>query len=243
VVAAIGDFYNEKALSVLQAVLRAERNPEIVIAGLKGLAGYDTPEVHSLLLSFLHTNSFRNELADASISAMKSAEDIAFLDPLVTKLKSHGSNFTSRGFAAAIEAVAVLGHDHERKSATREFVASYVEDKRERVRVSALNALGTLGDPGAFPLLDRFAGAAQDTPERKAAEKALAALHEGQKPSEELKALRTEVLELKKANRETQATLDELSKKFKASGVTAKGQPSGKPRTKRENLSSPKQAD
>ena len=139
--------------------------------------------------------------------------------------------------------MALLGHEQERKSATREFLASYVDDQRERVRVSALNSLGNLGDAGALPVLDRFAGAAQESTERKAAEKAILALREGQKQSEELKTLRTEVLDLKKASRETQATLDELSKKFKASAGSAKTQPSGKSRTKRENLSSPKQSD
>ena len=80
VVAAVGDFYNENALAALRVVLHTERNPEVIMAALKGFAGYGTPEVHSLLLSYLNTNSFRNELAEASILSMRAAVDVAFLD-------------------------------------------------------------------------------------------------------------------------------------------------------------------
>ncbi len=56
--------------------------------------------------------------------------------------------------------------------------------------------------------------AAKDSPERKAAEKAIANLRADKKPSENLRDLRNEVVGLQKENRELRQSVDDLKKKF-----------------------------
>ncbi|MCL5099302.1 MAG: hypothetical protein M1608_17555, partial [Candidatus Omnitrophica bacterium] len=83
-------------------------------------------------------------------------------------------------------------------------------------RLAAINALGVLADPKAAAVLQTFASAAKDSPERKAAESALAAVQAAQKPADELKYLRDEVLNLQKTSRELREEIQTLKKQFEA---------------------------
>jgi aminopeptidase N len=221
VVADIGEFYNEKALASAQATANTERNPDIIAAALKGIGPYPNPEVEKTLLYFLNTNSFRNELSDSAIAAIRSADDPVFLRAVIQRVNSNGKNFTSRGLAQALETVAFLMQDRENKEGPRKFLLSYIYDPRERVRLGAIAALGILGDSGALPVLQRFAEATTESPERTAAEKAILALRENRKQSDDLKTLREEVLDLKKQSRETQTKLEQVSKKVEATKAAA----------------------
>ncbi len=83
--------------------------------------------------------------------------------------------------------------------------------------MAALAALGTLEDPRAIPVLEKFTSAAKESPERQAAEKALETLRAAKKPADDLRDLRNEVLELQKKDREMHKELEELKKKLGAS--------------------------
>ena len=89
-------------------------------------------------------------------------------------------------------------------------------DLMERVRLAAITALGTLEDPRALAVVETFTTLAADRPEKAAADKALEKLRAARKPSDDLKALRTEVLDLQKSNRELKKDLDTLKKKLEA---------------------------
>ncbi|MFA6563709.1 MAG: hypothetical protein WCV00_17530, partial [Verrucomicrobiia bacterium] len=98
----------------------------------------------------------------------------------------------------------------------RDFLAGFLNHKREHFQVTAIKALGTLEDPKAIALLETFASASKETAQQKEAEKAIAALRAVNKPSDNLKDLRQEMLDVKKENQRLSKELAEVKKKLDA---------------------------
>src|SRR5207253_10941437 len=153
----------------------------------------------------------------AAISAMRLQDDPSYVSPLLESLARREPDFTSFGFGQGLSAVAYLARNEEKKQAVREFLIHYVDHKKRSIQRASLTALGTLGDPEAIAVLDKFATASKDSPERGIAERTVAELRAGRKPVDDFKNLRQEVLDLEKANRELRKELDDLKKKLDAS--------------------------
>jgi HEAT repeat protein len=153
-------------------------------------------------------------LADAAINAMRAQDDPGYLAPLKETLQQNEPAFTTGGFARGLENLAWLARNQEKKDAVREFLVGYVNSKKQRVQLATINALGTLGDPKAIAVLEKFTTAKKESPERVAAEKSLTSLRDTKKPSAELGTLRSEVLNLQKENRELRKEFDELKKRL-----------------------------
>lgn len=240
----IAAFYRDSAYQSALTTLGKEKNPDIVATAIRSLSGYAKPEVHDRLIEFLHSESFHNELADAAIGAMRSQDDPAYVAPIMETLKQKEAAFTSRGFGQSLGAVAYLARNDDKKDSVREFLMGYVNSRKRSLQRAALAGLGTLGDPQAIPVLDRFAQAAKDSPERSTAERALVDLRAGRKPVDDFKNLRQEVLDLEKANRELRKELDTLKKKVEAAGRADGGGPSGSKGktspTKKSSVTAPK---
>ncbi len=217
VLAGLGGFYNPTACAAARRALDSEKNPAILAAAIGNLACYPSPETRQLLLQFLDSNSYRNEIADAAIAAMRLQDDPVFLPPLLEALSKREADFTSSGFAQALETLAYLGRNEEKKEPVREFLLPRLNDKKRTVQLAAINALGILGDTKAIAALQTFATAAKGAPEQTAAERAVARLRAGRKPVDDFKNLRQEVLDLQKANRDLRKELDDLKKKLEAS--------------------------
>lgn len=217
VVRAIGGFYRDEAYESLQSVLAEEKNPDIQARALQSLSLYGKPEVREVLLRHLNTPSYRNLLTETAIRAMRQLDDTSYIGPIREALTSREPDFTSTGIGSTLDTLAYLSRNEEKKDEIREFIARFARDKRRGIARSALSALGTLEDPKAIPLLETFAGANKQSPERAAAESAMAALRAGRKPSDNLRELRNEVLELQKANRELRKEFEELRKKLDTS--------------------------
>src|SRR5207249_1666327 len=115
----IGGFYRETAYETTRKTLEAERNPDILSAAIRALGGYGKPEVQEALLKFLNSESYRNELADAAIAAMRSQDDPAYLAPLLDSLSKREGEFTSRGFGQGLSALAYLARNEEKKDRVR----------------------------------------------------------------------------------------------------------------------------
>ncbi|PYJ81924.1 MAG: hypothetical protein DME22_20015, partial [Verrucomicrobia bacterium] len=92
----------------------------------------------------------------------------------------------------------------------------YLNHQKRSIALAAINALGALGDPKAVAVLEKFATASKESPERTAAERAVADLRAGRKPVDDFKNLRDEVLDLQKQNRELRKELEDLKKKVEA---------------------------
>ncbi|HKS36989.1 MAG TPA: M1 family aminopeptidase [Verrucomicrobiae bacterium] len=215
----IGGFYRESALAAAKQVLEKEKNPVIVAGAIRQLGAYGSSAASENLLRYLNSTSFRNELADAAVDAIRAQDNPAFLEPLIKTLDEREAQFTSSGFNDGLRTVAWLARQEERKDAPREFLMKRLTHPKERARIAAINALGTLGDSRALAALETFARASKDTPERRAAEAAIPKLRDAKKPGEELGSLRQEVLDLQKTGRELRKELDDLKKKIEATAV------------------------
>jgi len=235
----IGGFYKTTAFEAARQNLESEKNPEILATSIRALGGYSQTEVRPVLLKYLDSQSFRNELAVAAISAMRSQDDPSYVSPLLESLGRRESDFTSFGFGQGLSAVAYLARNDEKKQAVREFLIRYLDHKKRSIQRASLTALGTLGDPEAIAVLNKFATAAKDSPERSAAERAVTELRAGRKPVDDFKNLRQEVLDLEKANRDLRKELDDLKKKIDASRP-----PPPEPQTKKKKpvANAPKQS-
>ena len=208
--------YGEKSCQAALKFALEEKNPDIKAVALTALGAYAKPEIRERLLGALQTESFRNVLADAAIKAMRAQEEPHYLEPVRAALKGTEESFTTYGFGQGLEALGWLGRNEEKKDALREFVAPYVNSKKKRIRLSAMAALGMLGDPKASALLETFTTGPKESPERAVAEKAFANLRETRKPAVELGTLRGEVLSLQRENRELRKDFEDLKKKFEA---------------------------
>jgi aminopeptidase N len=228
VLTCLGGFYNETACAAARRALDSEKNPAILAAAIRNLACYASPETRQLLLQFLESNSYRNEVADAAIAAMRSQDDPAFLPTLLEALSKREADFTSSGFGQGLETLAYLARSEEKKDPARQFLLRHLNDKKRTVQLAAINALGTLGDTKAVAALQTFATAAKGAPEQTAAERAVAQLRAGRKPVDDFKNLRQEVLDLQKANRDLRKDVDDIKKKLDA----AASNPAPPPRKK-----------
>jgi aminopeptidase N len=217
VIASLGGFFHEKVHTAKQAHLGVEKNPDIQSEAIGGLGAYPNAEVRETLLKFLNTTSYRNTLAVAAVRAMRSANDLAYIGPLQQNLRERARDYTSRGFASALDALALLarGRD-EHVNGVREFLVGYVNDPRRPVRVGALTALGTLEDQRAVPVLTKFNQAFTGSPEQRAATNALRRIITSQRAVEGLGELRTTVLELQKENTQLRQDFKTLEKKLDA---------------------------
>jgi aminopeptidase N len=214
---AIGGFYADKAFAAAREILREEKNPDILAAVLRNFGGYAKPEVRQELLKFLDSQSYRNELAGAAISALRLQDDPSGIAPLLETLSRREADFTSRGFAQGLETLAYLARNEEKKDKVRDFLVARVNDKRRSVQLASLNALGALGDSTALGVLEKYATASKASPQRDMAERAVASLRAGRKPVDDFKNLRQEVLDLQKENRELRKDMEDLKRKVEAS--------------------------
>ena len=229
VASALGGFYHDSARIAAGAMLEREKNPAILAAALRSLGDYNAPEVPVLLTKYLQSDSFRNELADAAISAIQSQDDPAYINPLLATLRERERAFRTGGFVSGLHTVAYLARNEEKKDAVRDFLVSYVNHKNQTIATAALEALGTLGDPRAIAVLQNFASA-RNGPEKAAAAQSLSTLRSARKPVDDFKNLRQEVLDLEKANRELRQDLEEIKKQLPVkTNAPTKASPKPKP--------------
>lgn len=212
----IADFYRDAAYADALRVLNTEKNPDILKEAIRSLGGYSKPEVRDQLLKYLNSESYRNSLADAAIAAIRSQDDPAFIAPLTDTLSKREAAFTSGGFGLGLDALAHLARNEENKDAIRQFLTGHVNSPKETVQLAAINALGTLGDPKAIAVVEKFATAGKESPAQSNSEAVVTRLRAERKPADEFKNLRGEVLGLEKQNRELRKDLDDLKKKVEA---------------------------
>ena len=234
VASSIGAFYRKETFDTALASAAKEKNPEIVGSYLRSLAMSDRPEVAEYLIRMLDSKSYRNSLMDSAIGAMRNSESSQYLEPLKSALQRHEKELSTSTLVRGINALAYLARNEDKKESVRQFVIGYVNDPRHSVQLSAINSLGVLGDVRAIPALESFASAAKESSERDAAEKALGALRATQKPSDSLREVRGEILELQKQNRDLRQELNTVKKKMEAgstppnkSGTPVRPKPAG----------------
>lgn len=216
-----GGFYREAACELARKTLESEKNPDIIASALGTLGAYPRPEVKTALLKYLNSQSFHNHLAGAAIGAMRAQDDAAYIEPLRETLVRREAEFESRTLSQGLGALAWLARRQDNKDAVRELILRHANHSRKPVQLAALAALGTLEDTRALPVLEKFAAASKESPERIAAEKSIAAINAARKAPAELGELRNELLSLQKDNRELKKEFEALKKKFEATPARA----------------------
>ena len=208
-------FYRDTVLTSTREALRTERNPDVLRELILTLGTYTDPAIPATLLTYLRSDSFRNILAEAAIEAMRAQDDPSFITPLLETLQTREAAFTSDGFATGLGVLAHLARHAEDREAVRTFLARQTYHPKSRVKRAALAALGTLGDPKALAVVETFTRAGQESPERKAAQDAVAKLRAARRPADEFRALRDEVLGFRKEARELRAEIESLRNQVK----------------------------
>lgn len=218
VVSAISGFYREASYEAAQKILKDEKNPDIQAVAATSLGAYPKPEVREQLIRLVNMSSYRGTLEDAAISGMRAQDDAGYIAPLLDVLQKKETGFTTTVFSRGLDALAWLARNEEKKDAVRDFLLGKLDSKKQRVQLAAISALGLLGDPKAIGALEKLTASTKESRERTAAERAVNALRDSKKPSAEVGALRTDMLNLQRANRDLRKDLDDLKKKFEASG-------------------------
>ncbi len=209
-------FYRQKSWSTALKIADEDDNPDIQAVAITALGACPSEQAKAKMVDFLSAPSFRNVLADAAIAAMRSQDDPVYVEPLLACLRTNETAFTTRGFSRALDTLAWLARHDEHKERVREFLLSHINHPKDHVQRAVISALGTLGDSQAIAALERFTYGDEDSPLRTAADKAVAALREERKPAVEFRAMRKEVLDLQRANRDLRKELDDLKKQVEA---------------------------
>ncbi|MCU0914071.1 MAG: HEAT repeat domain-containing protein [Planctomycetes bacterium] len=218
-VASIGRFYRPETLETIERILENEKNPEIVAAAVESLGRYHTAEGHALIIRYLKSESYRNRLASAAVSAIRMLDDPQFIPALSKLLKAHNGAWGRGRFGQALDALAYIARNEEDRTEVRELLGSYVNHPDRSVRTGAIRALGTLGDPQATGIVQTFT---RDTPRdgvERAARDALAKLQEQKALApQEVIELRQVVDDLKKDTKKLTDELEDIKKRLDAKG-------------------------
>jgi len=216
VVESIVDRYSEGTFKLIGSILNREKNPAIQVPAIKALGLYHGKPTRELLTAYMHSDSFRNELAVAAISAIRQQNDPAYKRSLIEVLTKRESLFSSRDFGQGLGALAHLAHPLEEKRDVREFLMKYVNHPKISVQTAAINALGDLGDIKSMAVLESFSRS-EDQRISAPAKKAVTKLRESKPTSpKELIELRKEMATLKNSGEKLQAELKAIREQLKA---------------------------
>ena len=210
-------FYRSETLTLLRRALRKEKNPAILEVAIRNLGLYQHKSSRRLLLKYLKSVSFRNELASAAIEAIRMLDEPLFIEPLQRILEEREMDFRSWNFSRGLDTLAHIARNEDDKTKVRNFLASYVNHPKDRIQAGAIGALGTLGDPKAIPIIETFSNDEPDNNIERAAERALKQLRERkQLVPDEIIRLRETVDEFRKETDKLKDDLDDIKKRLDA---------------------------
>jgi len=217
VVGDVGGFYRPESLKLTKRVLRKEKNPEILTRAIRNLGQYHDKTARKLMLEYLGTRSYRNSIASAAIEVIRKLDDSFFIEPLKKTLAENEQEFTSGGFARALDTLAHISRDKENKTKVRAFLTGYVNHPKRSIQSGAIRALGTLGDTKAIAVVETFSGDDPSDRIQRSARDALRALRE-KKPlvPDEVIRLRETVDKLGKETDKLRDDLEDIKNRLDA---------------------------
>ncbi len=223
VVGDIGGFYRPESLRLTKRVLRKEKNPEIITRAIRNLGQYHHKDTRKLLLGYLKSKSYRNSLTSAAVEVIRKLDDSFFVEPLERTLAENEKQFTSGGFARALDALAHVSRNEENKTKVRKFLTGYVNHPKTSIKSGAIRALGTLGDPKAIAVVETFSGDDPSDRTQRTARDALRALREKkQVVPDEIVRLRETVDKLDKETEKLRNDLEDIKNRLDAKEQAAK---------------------
>jgi aminopeptidase N len=229
VVRHVGEFYRPETLELDVKILRTEKNPAILAEAIRNLGLYHGKKTRRLLVKYLKSRSYRNELAGAAIEAIRMLDEPFFIGRLQQILAEREGQFRSWDFARALETLARISRDEEDKKNVRQFLLGYVSHPKETIQAGAMRALGVLGDEKAIPVLETVAGDEPNSRIERAAERAIKDLRDRKElvPSEIIR-LRETVDKLQKETDKLKNDLDDIKKRMEAKEETSENDDDGR---------------
>jgi aminopeptidase N len=206
--------YRDETPALIKQVLEKERNPAILAAAIRGLGRFHGPETRQALIKFLGTDSFRNELAVAAMSAIRQLDDDTLQPAVFDALRQNASQFRTRDYGRGLETLAHTSRRQKDRSEVREFLAKHLDHPKVSVQAAAIQALGILGDPKAITGLESLSQSENERISRPA-QQAVSKLREA-KPTtpREIIELRKEIAEVKKESSKLKTELKSLREKL-----------------------------
>ncbi len=213
----IAGFYRPESLESTKRVLKQEKNPAIVAAAIHNLGRYHDKDTRRLIIRYLKSESYRNQLADAAVRAVRMLDDPQYISPLRRTLLEREQQFTSWGFIGALDTLAHIARNEEDKTQVRNLLADYVNHPKEWLQMGAVRALGTLGDPKAIPIVETFVAEEPKGRAQRYAKRALEQLQQRkQLVPEEIIQLRQTVNDLRKETDKLKDDLEDVKKRLEA---------------------------
>ncbi|MHC4170289.1 MAG: M1 family aminopeptidase [Planctomycetota bacterium] len=223
VVGDIGGYYRPESLRLTKRVLRKEENPDILTRAIHSLGQYHDKGTRKRLLQYLGTKSYRNSVAGAAIEVIRKLDDSFFIEPLKKTLAEDEKQFTSGGFARALDTLAHVSRSEENRTKVRTFLTGYVNHPKRSIQSGAIRALGTLGDPKAIAIVETFSGDDPSDRIQRSARDALRALREKkQVVPDEIIRLRETVDKLSKETDKLRDDLEDMKNRLDAKEQAAK---------------------
>ncbi len=217
VVRDLSSFYRPETFTLLKRTLRNEENPAILEVAIRNLGLYQHKSTRRLLLKYLKSESFRNELATAAIEAIHMLDEPFFIVPLQRVLDEREMDFRSWYFTRGLDTLAHISRNEDDKTKVRNFLAGYVNHPKNRIQAGAIGALGILGDPKAIPIIETFSSDEPDDNIERSAERALKQLRQQkQLVPDEIVRLRETVDEFRKETEKIKNDLDDIKKRLDA---------------------------
>jgi aminopeptidase N len=217
VVRDVGRFYRSETLTLIKRTLRNEKNPAILEVAIRNLGLYHHKSTRRMVLKYLKSISFRNELASAAIEAIRMLDEPFFIVPLQKVLDEREMDFRSWSFTRGLSTLAHISRNEDDKTKVRKFLAGYVNHPKDRIQAGAIGALGTLGDPKAIPIIETFSNDEPDNYIERSAERALKQLRQQkQLVPDEIIRLRETVEKFRKETDKIKNDLDDIKKRLDA---------------------------
>jgi len=208
-VKALGSFRNdERAADAVDKVLGGDESYFVEAESAMSLAKTRSPRAFERLREVMTRPSYLDVIRSMCLSGMAELRDERGIDVALAAAK-YGEPVVGR--RAAIAALGALGAEHPtQQRRVRETLSELLDDVDFRVRIAAVEALRSLGDPGAVGALHRAERKDLDGRVRRRAREVARVLAAGAPQAEQVKTLRDSVEKLQDENRELKERLLKL---------------------------------
>ena len=206
--------YREETPDLLQQILEKEKNPAILASAIRGLGKHHGPQTHQALIRFLKSESFRNELAVAAMSAIRQLDDDTLQPAVFKALRQNASGFRTRDYGRGLETLAHTSRRQKDRVEVRNFLTQHLDHPKVSIQAAAIQSLGMLGDPKSMTVLESLSKSENERISRPA-QQAVAKLREA-KPTapREIIELRKEIAEVRNESSKLKTELKALREKM-----------------------------
>lgn len=202
--------YHPETLAALAGLTEKEKNPMILAKIVGSYAAWPQQDV----LPWLKVPSYHEMLAMAAVEALSGQNRREAAPALREWLAGAHSRLPQKELGQALESLAFLSRE-SLDSSVQTFLAGYLSDNREQVRVAAARALGLLQDPRSLPALRGMASLRRD-PAAAAAGEAVANIEASLTAPVQTETAWKKVQDLTQKTEELEKKLEKLESRSKA---------------------------